>query len=208
MIRIEHPEYFLLLIGAAIIIAVYAVFFSWRKKALTQLGEQRLLWSIMSDYSRLKSTIKFVAGVLAFILIVLGLMNLQVGSATKKVQHSGIDIALVMDVSNSMLATDAAPNRLDAAKNTAQQLTDLFPESRIAIVSFAASYSTILPLTPDHAAAQMLLTNLSTEYAQVQGTDLGSSLIEAMHALPSNQKWTSLLCMIKMLDRVVNNTGK
>jgi Ca-activated chloride channel homolog len=187
MIRIEHPEYFLLLTALIVIAVIYVLFFNWRKKALRQLGEQHLLKSVMTDYSRVKSVIKFVVGVLAFILIVLGLMNLQVGSATKKVQHSGIDIALVMDVSNSMLATDAAPNRLDAARKTAQQLADQFPESRIAIVSFAASSSTILPLTPDHAAAQMVLSNLSTQYALIQGTDLGGALIEAIHALPSNQ---------------------
>src|SRR6185295_13345527 len=60
-------------------------------------------------------------------------------------------------------------------------------DSRIAIVSFAGSSSTLLPLTPDHAAAQMVLANLSAYNAQVQGTDFGSALNEGMHALPSNQ---------------------
>ena len=109
------------------------------------------------------------------------------GSSYQKVYHSGIDIALLMDVSNSMLATDAAPNRLEAARKMAEQLTGLFPDSRIAIVAFAGSSSTLLPLTPDHAAAHMVLGSLSTNSAESQGSDLASGLQEAMRALPSNQ---------------------
>jgi hypothetical protein len=146
MIRIEHPEYLLLLIGLAIVGAVYGWYFYWRKRALLQFGEHHLLRNILIDYSRMKSVIRFIITVVTFVLIVFGLINVQMGSSYKKVHHSGIDIALLMDVSNSMLATDAIPDRLDVARKTAEQLTDLFPDSRIAIISFAGSSSTLLPL--------------------------------------------------------------
>ena len=70
---------------------------------MNKLGERHLLQNIMLDYSRVKSIIKFIVTVIAFILIVVALANVQLGSATKNLRHSGIDIALVMDVSNSML---------------------------------------------------------------------------------------------------------
>lgn len=187
MIRIEHPEYLLLLIGLAIVGGVYGWYSYWRKRALLQFGEHHLLRNILIDYSRMKSVIRFIITVVTFVLIVFGLINVQMGSSYKKVHHSGIDIALLMDVSNSMLATDAIPDRLDVARKTAEQLTDLFPDSRIAIISFAGSSSTLLPLTPDHAAAEMVLENLTTTSAGLQGTDFASGLKEAIRALPANQ---------------------
>lgn len=187
MIRVEHPEFLLLLLGLAIVAGVYGWFFYWRKKALLQFGEHHLLQNILIDYSRVKSVTRFIITVITFILIVFGLTNVQMGSSYKKMSHSGIDIALLIDVSNSMLATDAVPDRLNVARQMAKQLVDLFPDSRIAIVSFAGSSSTLLPLTPDHAAAHMVLESLSTTSTESQGTDLASGLNEAMRALPANQ---------------------
>lgn len=203
MIRISHPEYFWSLITLGIVAGYYILFFLWRKKAIHQLGEHHLLRSMLMDYSRLKSIIKFSIVVVALILIVFGLTDLQIGSASKNVSHNGIDIALAVDVSNSMLATDAAPNRLEVAKRAAQQLTDLFPDSRIAVVAFAGSASTMLPLTPDHAAVQMVLANLSTDYTQVQGTDLGNALNETMHVLPpSENRYRAIVMMSDGEDQV------
>ncbi len=187
MIRIAQPQNFILLIAVGVILVLYFFFRQWRKKTLKQLADSSLLQHLIGDFSPFKSSLKFFLMLAALFLIIIGLVNPQWGNFDKNVRHNGIDIAFVIDVSNSMQATDAAPNRLEVAKKAMQQLAADFPESRIAIVVFAGSASTLLPLSPDHAAVQMVIATLSTEYAQVQGTDLGGALQEAMRALPSNQ---------------------
>ena len=187
MMRTEHPEYLWSLAALAVIGGVYTLFLLWRKKATRQLGDYQLLQNMLTNYSGVKSVIKFSVTVVAYVLIVLGLINVQTGGINKKVHHNGIDIALLVDISNSMNGTDVLPSRLETARRAAQQLIDLFPDSRIAIIAFAGSSSTVLPLTPDHAAAQMVLANLTAGYAEVQGTDLGNALSEGIRALPANQ---------------------
>ena len=100
--------------------------------------------------------IKFTLAMLALICIIIALANPQGRGTEKTVRHSGIDVAIVMDLSRSMLATDVQPNRFETAKKTAQQLVDQLPGEKIALVSFAEEPVTLLPLTPDHAAVKKL----------------------------------------------------
>lgn len=187
MIRIAQPEYGYLFLSILPMAAVLIFHFIWRKKALSKLGEWKLVQLLLPDYSRGRSILKTGLTVAAFISILLGLVNIQSGGAEKMVQHEGSDFVLLMDVSNSMLADDIQPNRLEVAKSAASQILHAFPDSRFALVAFAGSASTLLPLTPDHAAAQMSIASLSSGSADVQGSDIGVALNEAMKALPENQ---------------------
>jgi Ca-activated chloride channel family protein len=120
----------------------------------------------------------------------------QSGSSKRTIQHAGIDIAVVLDVSNSMLAEDVKPSRLELARQFASQLIDRMPDQRIALITFAATPILQTPLTIDHSAAELLLNSITADDAPVQGTNMEAALDEALKALPENQQHYRAIVLI------------
>ena len=187
MTRIEHPYYLVALVAVILLSYIYFRSRSWQKRALQQFGERSLVEQVMPGRSRVRPLLKFIMLVFSLALIVVAISNVESNNAKRSVKHEGMDVALVLDVSNSMLAEDVKPNRLEAAKQFASQLIDHLPDARIALVTFAGAAVLQTPLTVDHSAAQLVLDNISTNDMPKQGTDFGTAIKEAVNALPENQ---------------------
>ena len=108
--------------------------------------------------------------------LVMALVDPQSGSKLEKVQRKGIDLMIALDVSNSMLAQDITPNRLERAKQAISKLIDDLEGDRIGIVIFAGKAFTQLPITTDYAAAKLFLGTISTNSIEVQGTNIGEAI--------------------------------
>ena len=113
---------------------------------------------------------------IAFAFLVLALADPQTGSKMEKVERRGIDVMIALDVSNSMLAEDIRPSRLERAKQAISKLIDRLDGDRIGIIVFAGKAYNQLPITTDYGAAKMFLSAINTNIVPVQGTAIADAI--------------------------------
>ncbi len=187
MIRFEHTEYFYLLLFLAVLAVLFWLYNIWKRKAVKRFGDEELVDRLMPERSKSKPYIKFFLVMLAFAFIVLGIVNPQVGSKLEKVKREGIDLMLVLDVSNSMLAEDIKPNRLERAKMAISNLIDRLEGDRIGIIVFAGHAYKQLPLTTDYGAAKLFLDAVDTKIVPSQGTAIGQAINMAVSSFDDTE---------------------
>lgn len=114
---------------------------------------------------------------LAFLFFVLGLARPQIGAKLSERETKGAEIMIALDVSNSMLAQDYSPSRLERAKLAISRIVDKLQEDRIGLVLFAGTSFVQLPITTDYVSAKMFLTSIDTQSVPVQGTAIGDAIL-------------------------------
>lgn len=152
------------------------LFLHWRKKALARYGDWNVISVLMPEYSSAKGILKFTGAMIALALLIIALAGPQTGSKLEKIQRKGIDMIIALDVSNSMLAMDIKPNRLERAKQSISLLIDKLEGDRIGIIVFAGKAYTQLPITTDYAAAKMFISTINTGIVPTQGTAIGEAI--------------------------------
>lgn len=182
MFRFARPEilYFLLLIPFLVIL--FIVVYRGKKKALKRFGDFEVIRGLMPDVSFGRTVVKFIFLVLAISFIILGLAGPQFGSKLQEVKRKGIEIVIALDVSNSMLAEDIQPNRLERAKQAISKLTSRLQNDKIGLIVFAGDAYTQIPVTTDYGAVKMFLSSVNTEIVPRQGTAIGSAIELAMNS--------------------------
>ena len=155
---------------------LYFYWIYWKRNVKRNIGEARLVDQLVKYYSANKFIVKFILILVSFSLGVLAVMNPRKASASDRTQRKGIDIAIALDVSKSMLATDMAPNRLERAKQMITKLMEAMPDDRIGLVLFAGKAYMQMPLTADHGAAALFVSSASPGAVPQQGTVLTDAL--------------------------------
>lgn len=182
MIKFEDISYLYGLLA----IPVFFVIFYWmmlqRKKRLKKLGELKLVKKLMPELPKSKLWWKFGIYIIIYTLLIFGLANPQIGSKLEKVERQGVDLMIALDVSNSMLAEDIKPNRLERAKRAISKLVDNLQGDRIGIVVFAGRAYTQLPITSDYSAAKLFINTIDTDIVPTQGTSIGQAISLSMEA--------------------------
>lgn len=186
MIRFENIEYLYLLLVIPLFIIIFIVMINWKKKALKRFGETSLLNRLMPSSSKSRPVLKFIMLMLACVFLVFGVANPQVGSKLEEMKRKGIDMIIALDVSNSMLAEDIEPNRLERAKQAISKLIDRLKGDRIGIIIFAGKAYLQLPITTDYAAAKLFLSSINTEIVPAQGTAIGEAIQTAVSSFDDN----------------------
>jgi Ca-activated chloride channel family protein len=176
MLRFAHIEFLWVLAGIPILIFLFFRVRSWKKKALAKFGSPESLRKIIPEVSFSRPGIKFTCFVLAYALLVVGIADPQIGTKIEEGKRNGSDLMILLDVSNSMLAGDLSPNRLESAKRALSQLIDNSHNDRIGIIIFAGEAYVQLPITTDHAAAKLFLNNITTDIVPTQGTAIGAAI--------------------------------
>lgn len=176
MFAFRDPQYLYLLILAPILVGIYI----WRalraRRHLARLGELGMLKALMPRRSTVRPHVKFTLLMLAFILLVVMLARPQYGKKQRQETTKGIEAVVMIDVSNSMLAADVRPNRLERAKLLVSNLLDRLKGDKIALGVFAGEAYPQMPITADYAAAKLFLDALNTDMVTLQGTNLGSAI--------------------------------
>ena len=198
MLRFEHPDLLWLLVLLPLLILVYLWVRRWKVRALQALGHQRTVRQMIPEVSFSRLGIKFVFYLLAFASLILAAANPQIGTKVEEGKRSGSDLMILLDVSNSMLAGDLAPNRLENAKRAISQLIDQMKADRIGIIIFAGEAYVQLPITTDYAAAKLFLSNISTDIVPTQGTAIGAAIEMGMRSF--SQVTGTSKAMILMTD--------
>lgn len=176
MFRFEEPAYLYLLL----LIPVLAIFYLYtnyrRKKAIRNFGDPDLMSMLMPDASKYRPDVKFSIVLLALGLFAFLLARPQFGSKLENVKRKGVEVVIALDISNSMLAQDIQPTRLDKAKRLIAKLIEKFDNDKVGLIVFAGDAFTQLPITSDYISAKMFLGTISPELINKQGTAIGAAL--------------------------------
>ena len=176
MFRFAHIEYVYLLALIPVFILFFIWLMIWKRKALQRFGELSVISRLLPDMANSKLTLKFVLMMVAWGLLVFVLVGPQTGSRLQNVQRKGIDLIIALDVSNSMLAQDIKPSRIDRAKQAISRLIDKLEGDRIGVIVFAGKAYTQLPITTDYAAAKMFVSTINPGMIPTQGTAIGEAI--------------------------------
>jgi len=179
MFRFENEYVLYALLLLPILTGLYVYVRYRHQKIMQKYGETTLLKLLMPDSSSAMQHFKFILVCLIWTALIFALANPQMGEGVEKGKRKGIDIMFCLDVSNSMLAQDYNPNRLEAAKRALHLYIDKLKGDRIGIVVFAGSAFVQLPITSDYAAAKMFISNISTRIISTQGTDIATAIDKA-----------------------------
>ena len=174
MFRFASPLYLYLLILIPVFTAVYVLLQYRMKKQLKVFGDIELMKSLMPDVSTIRRHIKFALMMLAVVLA-----RPQFGTRNEEVKRSGIEVAIAVDVSNSMLCQDVSPSRLDKSKMIVSKLIEQFDEDKVGLVAFAGSAITLLPMTSDYVSAKMFLDQLNPATISIQGPNVAEAITRA-----------------------------
>ncbi len=176
MLRYEHIEFLNLLYGVPVLIIAIFLHNRWKKKSLALFGNPALVKELLHSFSKKRSQIKNILTILIFTLLIVGISNPQVGAKMEEVKREGADIMIAIDLSNSMLAEDIKPNRLERAKQAISRLIDKLKGDRIGLVVFAGEAYVQLPITTDYSAAKLFLSTVNTNIIPTQGTKIGKAI--------------------------------
>lgn len=176
MFKFASPEYFYLLLLLPLFygILIYAKII--HKKRLAIFGNPEIIKRLMPEASWGKVRDKFIIITLAFVMLVLALARPQLGSKLKEITQKGVELMLVVDVSNSMMAEDFKPSRLERTKHAINSLLDEFVDDRIGLIVFAGRPFVQLPVTSDYTSAKSFVSYVSPGMIDAQGTDIASAL--------------------------------
>lgn len=196
MLIFEHSYYLYLLFLLIPIILLYYSYLQWRKKAILRVGDSRLVQQLMTNYSEKQQHLQFGLFSLAYILLIIALANPQMGTKFEKVKQKGIDFIIALDISQSMMAEDLKPNRLERAKQFVGKLLDKLQGDRVGLIVFAGHAYLQVPLTTDYSAVKTTLKSVTTDFAPVQGTAIGEAIQLASEAFNKEDKKFKALLII------------
>lgn len=187
MFRFEDPIYLYLLL----LIPVLALIRWWmvmiQRKRLRRFGDLELVRQLMPDVSRFRPLVKFCLLLAALALLIVMLARPQMGTRISQEKRTGIETIIALDISNSMLAEDVAPSRLDRAKMMVENLVDHFTNDKIGLIVFAGEAFVQLPITSDFVSAKMFLSSIEPSLIETQGTDIATAINMATHSFTQEE---------------------
>ncbi|MEP6700420.1 MAG: VWA domain-containing protein [Bacteroidota bacterium] len=186
--QFQHKEFIWLFSGLILLGLLFVGLLVWKKKIIKKLGDEKLIRALIRNYSSKLFTSKFIFILAAFVLGVIAVMNPRKPGGSNNTNRKGIDVAIALDVSKSMLAADLAPNRLERAKQLIGKLMNEMPDDRIALVLFAGKAYLQMPLTTDHGAAQLFVSSATTDAVPQQGTVISDALSMSAKVFNANEK--------------------
>lgn len=193
MIRLENIQYLNYLWAIPLLILLFLWFLQWKRTTLKRYGEPNVIFRLIPERSKFKDWFKFALMMLALAALIVGIANPQIGSQLEKQERQGVDIIIALDVSNSMLAEDIKPNRIERARQAVSRFIDQLTNDRIGLIIFAGKAYPLLPLTNDYSAAKMFLANADNNLVQVQGTSIADAIDLAMRSFPSGPQGKALV---------------
>lgn len=196
LFRFAYPEYF----WGFWLIPVLTVFFIFsrilRRRALRKFGDPEIISYLMPSVSRFRPAFKFLLLMLALSAFILGAARPQFGSRLQTMKREGVEIIIALDVSNSMMAEDIKPNRLERAKRAIDRLISRLKDDKIGLIVFAGEAYTQLPITTDYNSAQLFLNSVNPEIVPRQGTAIGAAINLAIRSFTPDPESSKAIIII------------
>ena len=186
----------MLLLLIPVFFVIQALVLKFRAKRLRRFGDQALVEKLMPSYSKAKVWLRLSLFAIAFMFFILGISRPQMGAILKEHKTRGAEVMVVLDVSNSMLAQDYSPNRLERAKLAISRMVDKLRDDRIGLIVFAGNSFVQLPITTDYVSAKMFLSSISTESVPIQGTAMGEAISTALRSFSAQSDKSRAIIVI------------
>ena len=196
MLMFANYEYLYLLFLVPVFILGYGVLRLLRARKVKAFGDPALVEVLMPSWSRSKGWVKVVLFSLAFAFFAIGLARPRTGAKLAERNTKGAEIIVALDVSNSMLAQDYSPNRLERAKLSIARLTERLQDDRIGLVIFAGTSFVQLPVTTDYVSAKMFLGSIDTGSIPVQGTAIGDAIRLSIKSFSAQSEKSRVIVVI------------
>lgn len=196
MINFAQSQYLLLIFLIPVFFIIQALVFKMRTARIRKFGDEELVKQLMPSYSKSKVWLRLSLFSVAFFFFAIGLSRPQIGAKLKEHETRGAEIMIVLDVSNSMLAEDYSPNRLERAKLAISRLVDKLRDDRIGLIVFAGNSFVQLPVTTDYVSAKMFLNTITTESVPIQGTAIGDAINTAMRSFSAQSEKSRAIIII------------
>ncbi|MEG2366128.1 MAG: VWA domain-containing protein [Alistipes sp.] len=200
MFRFAHPQYLWLLLVIPTLSLLFWLFLRNRRQRLARFGNPAVLRELMPEVSTGRIKLKFIILSAALTLLILAIARPQFGSKLREEKSKGIEMMLAVDVSNSMLAEDFEPNRLDRTKYAINKLFDELHQDRVGLVVFAGEPKVQLPITSDYRMAKAFARKIDPSLVAVQGTAIGSALSQALMSFSSDTEQNHSRVVILITD--------
>ena len=180
MFRFANPELLYLLALVPVAIVGYILAVVSRRKALARFGNMTTVRELMSGVSSARNHLKFTLFITALTLVIFAAARPQFGSKLREEKSEGVEMMIAVDVSNSMLAEDFEPSRLERTKYAIDRLFEGLRQERVGVIVFAGEAKVQLPITSDYRMAQAFAKRISPNLVSEQGTSIGKALSMAM----------------------------
>ena len=188
MFRFAHPQYLWLLTLAPAALCIFWWSMHRRRVRLARFGRPETLRELMPELSVGRLWLRFLLFDAALVLLALAAARPQFGSKLREEKSRGIEMILAVDVSNSMLAEDFEPNRLERTKYAIGRLFDGMRQDRVGLIVFAGEPKVQLPVTSDYRMAKAFARRIDPTQVSVQGTAVGKALEQALLAFPGKEE--------------------
>ena len=187
MFRFEDPIYLWLLVLIPVLALIRFISYRNQKRKLRKFGDPKLLKELMPDVSRFRPSVKFWILLAALALLIMMLARPQMGTKISQEKRTGIETIIALDISNSMLAEDIVPSRLDRSKMMVENLVDHFTNDKIGLIVFAGDAFVQLPITSDYVSAKMFLSSIDPSMMATQGTDIAAAINMGMNSFTQEE---------------------
>lgn len=194
--RFASPEFFWLLF----LIPVFIAFFIWayqhKQGTLAKFASLSLIKKISPETGLNRQVLRWIILLIFLFFLICALVRPQFGIKTQEIERKGVDVIVALDVSQSMLAEDITPSRIQRAKHEISKFIDLLKGDRIGLIVFAGESFVQCPLTLDYGAAKMYLDVVTTSWIQLQGTALADAIRQSSKAFRTKSKKHKVLVLI------------
>lgn len=187
MFRFANIEMLWMLAVVPVFIGLYIWYTRRKRRQLAEFGDPALVIELMPNASRVRPNVKFSILMVALILLIVAAARPQYGQREQTIKRQGIEAIIALDISNSMLAEDVAPCRLDRAKQMLSKMIDQMVDDKVGLVVFAGEAYTQLPITCDYVSAKMFLNSITPDLIKTQGTAIGAALNTAIQSFGSEE---------------------
>ena len=207
MFRFANPHLLWLLLLVPAMAGLFAAAARNRRRRLARFGNPAILRLLMPDASPARVRFRFLLFCTAAALVVLAAARPQLGSKLREQTSEGIEMMLVVDVSNSMLAEDFEPNRLERTKYAIGKLFDGLRQDRVGMIGFAGDAAVQLPITSDYRMARAFARKIAPSLVSVQGTDIGRALSLALLSFSEKTEQSHSRVIILITDGEGHDNG-
>lgn len=196
MFRFGNIEFLWLLWIIPLLALLFIATHYARKRKLKRFGDLFLLRNLMPEVSFTRKLFKFILMSLALASVIFALARPQFGTKLQEVKSQGVELVIAIDVSNSMLAEDIKPSRLQNTRIFVQRILSRLKNDKIALIVFAGEAFVQMPLTDDINAARMFLSTINTDVVPIQGTAIGRAIELGARSFSTNEDISKIIIVI------------
>ena len=196
MFRFANIEILWLLVSIPVLVVAYILYTRRKRRQLAAFGDAELMEQLMPNASRVRPTVKFSILMVALALLIIAAARPQFGTSERTEKRNGIEAIVALDISNSMMAEDVAPCRLDRAKQMMSKLMDNMVNDKVGLVVFAGDAFIQLPITCDYVSAKMFLNTIKPELIKTQGTAIGQAINTSIRCFGEQSEASRVIILI------------